>query len=330
MKNFIKTSPLFIFVYISLLAVTVGANFLPQLEEYQLAATTRWNEVKDELSDSITSIEYDLAENDTNPNTVNVFTTIDTGNIVQDSKGSDSETMVNKLGYIGEGANMLEAAIPEPTPEPTPEPEPEPEETAYYVQAPVEQSYFDDVLFLGDSRTVGLCSYSNLKNADYLADVGLNIYQVLNKEIKYNEQSRVTAQDLLTRKRYGKIYIMLGINEAGTGTADSFCEAYSEVVEQIKRWQPNAIIIVQGIMCVSAEKSASSKSLNNNNIRARNEKLATLQNDWNVYYLDINEAVCDENGNLRSGISFDGVHLYAQYYTLWTDYLMEHGFVRNY
>lgn len=197
-----------------------------------------------------------------------------------------------------------------------------------YIEQPVDQSYFNDAVFLGDSRTVGLELYSGWDNCDYLADVGMTIYDCLDRDISFGDIQHTTAREVLSTSRYGKVYIMLGINECGSNI-NTYFDKYTEVVDQIHRWQPDALIVVQGIMKVGAQKSATHPSINNANITARNEKLATLANDWYIYYLDINEAVCDENGNLTDGYSFDQVHLYAKYYSLWCDYLLEHGFVFN-
>ncbi len=117
---------------------------------------------------------------------------------------------------------------------------------------------------------------------------------------------------------------MLGINECG-GNPDTWIKTYSDVIARIQASQPSAIIVIQGIMKVGAGKSASSRTINNTNITILNEKLKGLANGWNIYYLDINPAVCDENGNLTAGYSFDQVHLYAKYYKLWEDYLLSHG-----
>lgn len=46
----------------------------------------------------------------------------------------------------------------------------------------VDTSYFDDALFIGDSRTEGLALYGSLTNADFFSNVGLSIYQVTEKQ----------------------------------------------------------------------------------------------------------------------------------------------------
>ena len=325
---------MFLAVYLSLLGVFIIYNCTDWLTDRIPDPALELDTMASQTNSLVKTIEDNIGEGK-----LNVFTTIDTGNIMADNglEADDDAEGLRLSSTDGEQSEQVIVITPAPTPIPTPSPTPTPTPTpiptpqAYYIEAKVDLSYFDDALFIGDSRTVGLGSYSVLnEHADFLADTGLNIYQVLKKDITYNNENKITAQTLLTSKRYGKIYLMLGINEAGTGTAESFCEAYSEVVEQIKKWQPDAVIIIQSIMNVGESKSASSPSLNNTNIGNRNALLSTLQNDWNVYYLDINPAVCDENGNLISSYSFDQVHLYAQYYYLWSDYLLEHAYVPNF
>ena len=80
---------------------------------------------------------------------------------------------------------------PEPTPTPTPAPTPSPTpvpvtgSTAAAVgaslpitvpeSAPVDDSYFADAVFVGDSRTEGLRMYSGLTGAKFFSEVGLTV-----------------------------------------------------------------------------------------------------------------------------------------------------------
>ena len=130
-------------------------------------------------------------------------------------------------------------------------------------------------------------------------------------------------------KQYGKIYIMFGINELGSCTRERFGAEYLRVLTRIRELQPNAILFVQGMMRVTAAKSTTDPTYNNVNINMRNALLATIDNHHDVFYLEMNDAVCDENGDLNGEYTFDDVHLKARYYDLWVDYLMEHGIVQD-
>ena len=193
----------------------------------------------------------------------------------------------------------------------------------------VKQSYFDDALFIGDSRTVGFSEYSYLDNATYYCDVGLSVYSVFDRKIAKVGKKSVTLADGLKKKKFKKIYIMLGINELGTGNVKTFTKKYDEMIQEIRELQPDAIIMIQSIMCVGKDLSKKDEIFTNKNIKKRNEGLKTLADDEDIFYLDVNEAITDKSGNLPKSYSFDGIHLKAKYYDLWADYLMSHGVERE-
>ena len=120
---------------------------------------------------------------------------------------------------------------------------------------------------------------------------------------------------------------MIGINEMGTGTVDSFMETYAGVVAHLQELQPNAIIFVQAIMRVTTERSNKGDYINNQGIDERNERIAQLADNQKVFYLDVNPLISDETGGLNSDYTFDGVHLKAMYIPIWTDFLFGHGIV---
>ena len=82
-------------------------------------------------------------------------------------------------------------------------------------------------------------------------------------------------------------------------------------------------------MHVSGEKNETDELYNNTNINIRNDAIKGLADNRKVFYLDINEAVDDENGNLLKELSFDDVHLKASSYDRWYQFLLGHGIVRD-
>ncbi|SFC61346.1 GDSL-type esterase/lipase family protein [Butyrivibrio sp. YAB3001] len=200
-----------------------------------------------------------------------------------------------------------------------------------YELVPVTEEYFDDALFIGDSRTVGLSEYCKPldERATFYAKVSLTIYGVMTKEFVKSGDNKISVEQALSENQFGKIYIMLGLNEIGTGTAETFAEEYSKVIDRIRELQPDALIFIQGIMHVSEKKSSSDKYFNNEKINERNEALSQLADNKTIFYIDMNEAVDDENGNLIKDLSFDDVHLKASSYERWYNYLLEHGIIKD-
>lgn len=188
----------------------------------------------------------------------------------------------------------------------------------------VEEDYFKDAVFIGDSRTVGLHDYSGLDTTFY-ASVGLNVFDMWEDAFCDLDGKKVTLEEALLAQQFKKVYFQIGINEMGRGTIDSFMQAYTASVQKFRELQPDAIIYVQGIMRVTSKKSDSDPIFNNEGINARNERIAQLADNITVFYIDVNDAVCDENGALRSDLTFDNLHLYGSKYDIWVDFLKTKG-----
>ncbi|MCM1121277.1 MAG: GDSL-type esterase/lipase family protein [Eubacterium sp.] len=188
-------------------------------------------------------------------------------------------------------------------------------------------SYFKDAAFLGDSRTLGISDYAGLDQADFYCDSGMTIFKLLEPDgVTYQKTGeKVDLSQVLQEKQYGKIYIMLGMNELGYGNTQMYLEQYREVVEQIKEWQPDSIIYIMANLHVSREKNNMETEFNNININDKNAAAAQLANGMDIFYLDANPLFTDEEGFLNADLTFDGVHLYAQHYDVWRRFLLEHA-----
>ncbi len=203
--------------------------------------------------------------------------------------------------------------------------------TTEYDYQKVKNDYFDDAVFIGDSRIVGMNDYSGLTNATFFAKTGLTIYNLLDEKFVQdpNTGKTVTVSDMLQNYKYGKIYLMVGINELGTGGTERFAQAYKEVLGKMRKWQPDAVIYVQSIMGVSPQKDRTDDVFNNTNIRDKNCAIAKLTDGIHIFYLNIQEIYEDENHALSQDLTFDEVHLYAQYYDKWVNYLKTHAVVKG-
>lgn len=186
----------------------------------------------------------------------------------------------------------------------------------------VDQSYLDDAVFIGDSRTDTLKMYAGWDNATYYVKTGTNIWDIMDV---VPDDEEITIDEALQKKQFGKVYIMLGVNELGTGTAETYYQQFKKVVERIRELQPNALIFVESIMHVSADKDAEGTVINNKEINARNKWLKKLADNQTIFYLDANEVLDDDNGALAADATFDGVHLQADKIGPWKAYILGHG-----
>lgn len=192
----------------------------------------------------------------------------------------------------------------------------------------VEDDYFSDAVFIGDSRTVGMHEYGGLEDiAAFYASTGLTVYKIFDSPIVEvpGQKKKITIEEALQANSFAKIYLMIGINEMGRGTVETFTEKYREVVAHLQELQPDAIIYIQGIIKVTAERSGQGDYINNEGIEARNTELAKLADNKSIFYLDVNPLICDETGGMVDSYTFDGVHLKAKYIQIWKDYLKENA-----
>ena len=188
---------------------------------------------------------------------------------------------------------------------------------------PVEDTYFDDAVFLGDSRTEGFRLYSGLSTGKYLYATGATVASVFNKSVD-TPLGKMPLLDALQQMDCGKIYVMLGINELGWNGTDIFRNQSAKLIERLQADHPDATIVIQSILPVSAKQDAKGSYVNNQRIDAYNQVLQELAETYGVVYLNVAEAVMDEDGYLRADWNFDGVHLNKAGCQAWLDYLRTH------
>lgn len=216
-----------------------------------------------------------------------------------------------------------EAAPVETIPEtelPTEVPTEPPTQPTY---AAVDESWFDDVLFIGDSRTMGMRDMARLGDADYFCASSMTVFSVTTKPCSDEDFYNKYLTDVLESKTYGKIYVHLGLNECGNNH-ELVMEKYRELIGLIREKQPDAVIILQAIMSVTRNK-ASNPDFSLKRINNLNEQIAALAEDDTFRYIDTNGWITDEEGYMISEKSRDGCHLYGTGYIEWSQWILENA-----
>ena len=108
----------------------------------------------------------------------------------------------------------------------------------------ITEEWFDDALFIGDSRTVGLRDYARLGKADYFCNVGMSVFGVLEARESDKNFKETDLVGLLRQKKYNKIYISLGLNDSGA-PLDLLMDAYHTLLRTVREEQPQAVVILQ-------------------------------------------------------------------------------------
>ncbi len=184
----------------------------------------------------------------------------------------------------------------------------------------VEDSWFDKVLFIGDSRFVGLQSYARSGNAEYFCDVGMTVFNYSGKVLSDNGYTNLTLQQLLTNRKYDKIIFNFGLNEAGYATW-YFIQEYQKLLTLVQSLQPDAILILNGIMSVNENKAAQDVCFTPVNLIAVSQEIRALCDGKKIFYIDCNEYFADINGYLYDVLTSDGYHPNLYGYKKWRDWM---------
>ncbi len=189
------------------------------------------------------------------------------------------------------------------------------------------EGYFKKTLFIGDSRTVGLSEYGGIDDATFFASVGLSVYKIDEEIVSVANVGKVTLSELLKNKEFDSIYIMLGINEIGYNQKTTV-KKYADLIDSIRKEQPNAIIYIEANIHVAKSLSDESDVYTNNNIDKLNYALSSLADNKTIFYIDVNEIFDDGHGNLDSKYTFDNTHLYGKYYKNWAEWLSNNVIIK--
>ncbi|MDD4377672.1 MAG: GDSL-type esterase/lipase family protein [Eubacteriales bacterium] len=189
----------------------------------------------------------------------------------------------------------------------------------------VENTYFDDAIFIGNSRTEGFFLYSGLSNSKVYAHKGLMVNTFFTDKIYTQNEKKVTMLDAIkSDSSFNKAYIMLGMNELGWGYPDLFIEKYSKIIDEVRNVNPNAIIYIQSIIPVSKDRSLNDKIYNMDNINKFNKLIKQMAQNKKVYYINLSEKLSNDEGFLPPDVSYDGIHLKSDYCKKWLKYLKTH------
>lgn len=189
----------------------------------------------------------------------------------------------------------------------------------------VDDSFFADAAFFGNSLMEGLGGYGGLENGAFFGHAKTALYNMdTEKSTMLDDGGEGTLYEAMTQRQYGKIYVLLGINEIGWD-AEFFADRYEMFLERLQRDEPEAEIYIMSLSPVTSEVSGSHEYFNMERIRTYNEALLALAEETGCWYLDLCQALAGEDGYLppESAVD-DGIHLTQDAYLLLADYLRTH------
>ncbi len=134
--------------------------------------------------------------------------------------------------------------------------------------------------------------------------------------------------ELLDKTQPEDIFVLIGINDLIRGVKDETILANQEVIiRYLRRVHPQAKIVVQSILPHSGEEATWEGrdrllKIPNSRIQEINQKLKAIAQKEGVVYLDLYPLFADADGNLKTELTTDGLHLSGEGYLVWRSALL--------
>lgn len=209
--------------------------------------------------------------------------------------------------------------------------------------SPVDDAFFNDAVFIGDSVTLKLSYYADkvrnsiglpcLGEAKFLCSGSLGYANAMwdiddpNNVHPMYQGTTYLVQDGVAATGAKKVFIMLGMNDFSLYGTETTIENARTLIGKILDKSPDAQIYVQSVTPIVAGNE--SGSFSNENIRLLNDELVKMCENEGYRYLNVAEILTDENGCLISDYCSDpdsqGIHFTDEACEKWIEYLEENA-----
>ena len=192
---------------------------------------------------------------------------------------------------------------------------------------PVDNSYFDDAIFAGDSRIAGLSELY------VLADTSARIYGSVSLDVNKAEILKVftlddgsagTMIEAIAQAEAGKIYLSFGLNELGWYVLDVFKEQYLSLINQIKAVQPHAQIYLLDVYNFAKQREYENDYTTLDKVKLMNEAIKEVAVTAQVNLVHSNAMLDSDDTYLPKEWSSDGYHLNSEGFDAWLTMVKTH------
>lgn len=204
---------------------------------------------------------------------------------------------------------------------------------------PVNDNYFDDVVFIGDSISLKLYYYvlaqrqsnsSFLGKAEFLTASSLSasnaLWEVSDESVHPSYQGqKLPLEDSVALSGKKKVYIMLGNNDISNYDMDTCIENYQLLIDLIKKKSPGCEIYVQS---VTPKIKAVQDGVTNEEIFEYNLRLVRMCLEEGYEFVDVAHVLRDQAGYLPDDYCSDpdtmGMHFTDKACNEWISFLRTH------
>lgn len=128
-----------------------------------------------------------------------------------------------------------------------------------------------------------------------------------------------------------KIFLMAGVNDiTGGQSVDTIAGNIARMADLVREQAPGCELYIQSVLPVSTKRLAYAYIKGHNPVIVRlNERLAELCAEReHCTFVNIAPLLADADGELRTELTKDGIHLYPEAYVIWTDYIKKHKYLK--
>ena len=213
-----------------------------------------------------------------------------------------------------------------------------------YEYTQVDDSYFNDAVFIGDSISYGFELYVTEKRANgetvlgeaqFLTSgslsYGNSLWDVSDESVHptYNGV-KMKLEDAIAQIKPGKIYILLGTNDVALyGVEQTIANADTEISRMLEASPGAEIFIMSTTPKYSPAESDVDGALNNADIDALNVAMRQFAVEKGYNFMNIAPLFKDETGGLASDYCSDtegmGIHFTSAAYDIWLNFLYSYG-----
>lgn len=170
----------------------------------------------------------------------------------------------------------------------------------------------DAIVMLGNSLTQS-CEWSEL----------LQNPKIVNRGIAGDMTGGLLMRlDEIILHEPAKIFLMIGVNDLSVNSIDDILENYQTIVSGIMLKSPSTKLYLQSILPVNNQVRNSGKS--NSDIVFLNKKIENIAAENGLVFINLYPLFLDEEGQLDSKLTQDGIHLDASGYVIWKKELQKY------
>ena len=200
------------------------------------------------------------------------------------------------------------------------------------------EDYINGTIFIGDSITENGLGWGFFPYRNVWAMHGIQPDTIQTEPIKVyggkNGDEEMLAVNAAAEYKPGRVLINIGSNSVYKMAPDVFAAEYQKFLAAFKAQSPDTDIIICSVLPVDKrydESERTAYTTNNDKCNKINYALAQLCREQGYKFVNLAEALKDENGQARQGLVYetDGIHPNKSTYPLMMEYIRTHAWIKE-